>query len=210
MATSDSSEIQASPADASLGVEASTSVAQTRRPSSRRLLPDDQKREVIRLYSETTTPVPEMAKRFGIGESSLYRLVQQHGVPRRGSNPGGTQAIPPEEQQSEGSTAAGTPATRPQPEKRSGRGPSNTLPLRASRRQGTPTLSRQSTGPRSGRAGASRACFDPRTQGVCRPPCRAQCSVLLFSPSRSLPPWTYVTHFSRLRHRVQRTLLRSS
>ena len=138
MATSDTSEIQASPADASLGVEASASVAQTRRRSSRRILNDNQKREVIRLYSETTTPVPEMAKRFGIGESSLYRLVQQHGVPRRGSNPAGTQAVSREEQQSEGSKAAGTPATRPQPEKRSGRGPSNTLPM-------------------SGRAGASRA-----------------------------------------------------
>ena len=138
MATSDTSEIQASPADASLGVEASTSVAQTRRRSSRRILNDNQKREVIRLYSETTTSVPEMAKRFGIGESSLYRLVQQHGVPRCESSSGGTAWVPPEEQQSEGSKAAGTPATRPQPEKRSGRGPSNTLPLRASRRQGTP------------------------------------------------------------------------
>ena len=157
MATSDTSEIQASPANASLGVEASTPVAQTRRRSSRRLLPDDQKREVIRLYSETTTPVPEMAKRFGIGESSLYRLVQQHGVPRRGSNPAGAQAAPPEEQQSEGSKAGGPAATRPQPEKSSGRGPSNTLPLRASRRQGTPTLSRPSTAPRSGRTGASQA-----------------------------------------------------
>src|SRR5438094_377959 len=81
-----------------LWMEASASVAQTRRRSSRRILNDNQKREVIRLYSETTTSVPEMAKRFGIGESSLYRLVQQHAVPRRGSNSAGTQAVSSEEQ----------------------------------------------------------------------------------------------------------------
>src|ERR1700730_16794550 len=52
--------------------------------SPRRILTEDQKREVARLYSETTTPVPEIKKQFGIAESSLYRLIQQRGVTPRG------------------------------------------------------------------------------------------------------------------------------
>jgi transposase-like protein len=56
----------------------------------RRILTEDQKREVARLYSETTTPVPEIKKRFGIAESSLYRLIQQRGVAPRGRVPAAT------------------------------------------------------------------------------------------------------------------------
>src|SRR4030088_1218010 len=55
--------------------------------SARRMLSEDQKHEVARLYAETTTPVPEIKRQFGIAESSLYRLIQQRGVAPRGRVP---------------------------------------------------------------------------------------------------------------------------
>src|SRR5256885_6409388 len=51
---------------------------------TRRKLTEDQEREVTRLYSETETPVSEISKRFGIGESSVYRVAQRHGAKLRG------------------------------------------------------------------------------------------------------------------------------
>src|SRR5579864_2296328 len=51
---------------------------------SRRKLTEDQEREVTRLYSDTETPVSEISKRFGIGESSVYRVAQRHGAKLRG------------------------------------------------------------------------------------------------------------------------------
>jgi transposase-like protein len=59
----------------------------TARRSPRRVLSEDQKREVVRLYVETTTSVPEIREQFGIAESSLYRLLQQRGVAPRGRVP---------------------------------------------------------------------------------------------------------------------------
>src|SRR5436190_18514335 len=58
---------------------------------SRRKLTEDQEREVTRLYAETETPVSEISKRFGIGESSVYRVAQRHGASLRGrTSPTGT------------------------------------------------------------------------------------------------------------------------
>jgi transposase-like protein len=54
----------------------------------RRKLSDEQEREVTRLYAETSTPTPEIARRFGIAESSVYRVSQRHGAPLRGRPPG--------------------------------------------------------------------------------------------------------------------------
>src|SRR6478609_5647962 len=51
---------------------------------SRRKLTEDQEKEVTRLYAETETPVSEISKRFGIGESSVYRVAQRHGAALRG------------------------------------------------------------------------------------------------------------------------------
>src|ERR1051326_4083275 len=51
---------------------------------TRRKLSEDQEREVTRLYAETETPVSEISKRFGIGESSVYRVAQRHGAKLRG------------------------------------------------------------------------------------------------------------------------------
>src|SRR6266487_1060036 len=52
--------------------------------TTRRKLNDQQEREVTRLYAETDTPVSEISKRFGIGESSVYRVAQRHGAKLRG------------------------------------------------------------------------------------------------------------------------------
>src|SRR5438270_13748909 len=62
----------------------SSSVEQKARRSPRRMLSEDQKREVVRLYAETITPLEEIRRYFGIAESSLYRLIKQRGVPPRG------------------------------------------------------------------------------------------------------------------------------
>src|ERR1700694_517640 len=51
---------------------------------TRRKLNDQQERDVTRLYAETETPVSEISKRFGIGESSVYRVAQRHGAALRG------------------------------------------------------------------------------------------------------------------------------
>src|SRR5438552_4248162 len=51
---------------------------------TRRKLNEEQEREVTRLYAETDTPVSEISKRFGIGESSVYRVAQRHGASLRG------------------------------------------------------------------------------------------------------------------------------
>ena len=64
---------------------------------TRRKLNEEQEREVTRLYAETDTPVSEISKRFGIGESSVYRVAQRHGAKLRGrttstSAAGGTAA----------------------------------------------------------------------------------------------------------------------
>src|SRR4030081_1092107 len=49
--------------------------------SPRRILSEHQKREVARLYAETTTPVPEIKRQFGVAESSLYQRPWSRSVP---------------------------------------------------------------------------------------------------------------------------------
>ena len=59
-------------------------VATPRPRAKRRNLTEAQKAELGRLYAETTTPLSEIKSRFGIAESSLYRLLQQRGITLRG------------------------------------------------------------------------------------------------------------------------------
>jgi transposase-like protein len=70
--------VQAEPVVAGV---ASTSRTNGRR---RRRVSKEEAREIGRLYAETSTPTSEIRERFGIGDSSLYRIVQQQGVPLRG------------------------------------------------------------------------------------------------------------------------------
>jgi transposase-like protein len=62
----------------------------------RRRLSPEQEREVARLYAEASTPTSEIRQRFGIGESSLYRIVQRHGIPLRGRAASRTRPGPPQ------------------------------------------------------------------------------------------------------------------
>jgi hypothetical protein len=57
------------------------------------LTPSEQD-EVVRLYREATTSTADIRERFGIGDSSLYRLLQKHGVALRGraASPSGSTA----------------------------------------------------------------------------------------------------------------------
>ncbi len=65
-------------------------------PPSRRKLSDEQERELTRLYADTAMPVSEIARTFGIGESSVYRVAQRHGAALRGRQtpPGAPPAEP--------------------------------------------------------------------------------------------------------------------
>ena len=87
-----------------------TLVTNARPRGKRRNLSEQQKRELVRLYSETTTALPEIKSRFGIAESSLYRLLQQRGVAVRG-RVGRTAAAPaPSAPSTNGKRAVGRPA----------------------------------------------------------------------------------------------------
>jgi transposase-like protein len=55
-------------------------VRRSRRPK----LSQDEVRELARLYADTSTSTSEICARLGIGESTLYRVVQSQGIPVRG------------------------------------------------------------------------------------------------------------------------------
>jgi transposase-like protein len=44
----------------------------------------DQQRDIARLYAEGSLSTSEISNRFGIAESSLYRILHRHGVALRG------------------------------------------------------------------------------------------------------------------------------
>jgi len=58
-------------------------MAKARGVTRRRLTPDQQT-EVARMYTEAGTTTAEIRDRFGIGESTLYRVLQKNGVSLRG------------------------------------------------------------------------------------------------------------------------------
>jgi transposase-like protein len=63
--------------------------------SRRRRLSPDEQRDIARLYANTSMPTSEIRERFGIGESSLYRVVQRHGVALRGRTDSSTKPTSP-------------------------------------------------------------------------------------------------------------------
>ncbi len=75
--------------------EATKRVGQAQRSShSRRRLSDSQQLELTRLYADTDTPVPEISRRFGIAETSVYRVVQRQGVQPRSTTTMPAPALP--------------------------------------------------------------------------------------------------------------------
>src|SRR5438132_592777 len=90
MVTTDTSASTSAGSDAGSSGGAQSDGAST----TRRKLSDPQEREVTRLYAETETPVSEISKRFGIGESSVYRVAQRHGAALRGRSTTPKKAAP--------------------------------------------------------------------------------------------------------------------
>ena len=66
---------------------------ETRPRAKRRNLTEEHKAELCRLYSQTAMPLPEIKQRFGVAESSIYRLLQQRDVAVRGRIPRAEAAV---------------------------------------------------------------------------------------------------------------------
>jgi transposase-like protein len=138
--------------------------AEPERATRHRLSPEQQ-REVARLYAESTTPTSEIRKRFGIGESSLYRIVQREGVPLRGRTAAVPEPAPPRTQAPDSgrrrsATASGAHAPVVQPRAAAA------APVGPSRRGGrghvsraTPSASRGVSAPASSARGQFRIQF---------------------------------------------------
>src|SRR6266542_1494093 len=73
---------------ASSGTAATSSTGRRRSTGARRKLTDDQEREIAQVYGSSKTPVSQISSRFGISESSVYRVAERHGVPLRGRTSG--------------------------------------------------------------------------------------------------------------------------
>jgi hypothetical protein len=138
-----------------------------RGPSPLRKLTDEQELELTRLYSDTNTPVPEIAKRFKVGESSVYRISQRHGAKLRGASAarGGRPARAatakkeaPRARATRGRVSAGRP-TGTRQRARQGRATTARQGRATTARQGRATTARQgrTTTARQGRATTTRA-----------------------------------------------------
>jgi hypothetical protein len=85
--------------------------------SRRRRVSSDEGREIGRLYADTNTLTSDIRAKFGIGESSLYRVLQRQGIPLRGRTsssrqPGPQPALTNTARRS-GSSSSGRPAASP-------------------------------------------------------------------------------------------------
>ena len=107
--------------------------SQPRPRGKRRNLTEDQKRELARLYSETDTSLSAIRVRFGIAESSLYRLLQQRGIKVRGRLPQSGTAAPVAATPPVAAAAAAPVASAPAATASTGRG-------RGGRRPGRPRV----------------------------------------------------------------------
>jgi transposase-like protein len=106
------------------GGHASTSRSEGSR--RRRRLSKNEAIEIARLYGETSTPTSEIRQRFGIGDSSLYRIVQRQGIALRGRTASSTQ---PTTQRAQTPAARRPRSSSPkQPQKAASRTGSNTPP----------------------------------------------------------------------------------
>jgi transposase-like protein len=83
------------------GQDASSASAQdsapggaTTRGSRRSRVSLDEQREIAGLYADASVPTSAIRARFGIGESSLYRILQREGVALRGHSGAATKPAP--------------------------------------------------------------------------------------------------------------------
>jgi transposase-like protein len=117
--------------------------AEPERAARRRLSPEQQ-REVARLYAEGTLPTSEIRKRFGIGEPSLYRIVQRQGVPLRGRAAATPEPAPPRTQAPHGGRGRSSTANGAQAPAGRSRVAVGAAPTGSSRRGGRGRASRAS------------------------------------------------------------------
>jgi transposase-like protein len=117
---------------------------------TRRKLSDGQEGELTRLYADTAMPVSEIARMFGIVESSVYRVAQRHGAGLRGRpTPPGPPPAEPAAAAARGRPGArAAPAAKP-PETRSppemAGAPARLRPRDTSAREAEPTAARAHT-----------------------------------------------------------------
>jgi transposase-like protein len=78
------------------GQDGATHGAGSAARSPRRRLDAEQEREIARLYADGSTSTAAIRERFGIGESSLYRIVQRQGIPLRGRGVSAKPSAPPQ------------------------------------------------------------------------------------------------------------------
>jgi hypothetical protein len=75
---------EASPESGQEPAPGGVKVRRSRRPNLRL----EEEREIAQLYTDAIVPTSEIRARYGIGESSLYRIIQRQGVPLRGRSSG--------------------------------------------------------------------------------------------------------------------------
>jgi hypothetical protein len=90
-------------AAASSSVQESTSGSASTRRSRRPKVSVNEEREIARLYADGNMPTSTIRAQFGIGESSLYRIIQRQGATLRGRTATG---------QAQGGRASGTKGRR--------------------------------------------------------------------------------------------------
>jgi hypothetical protein len=138
-----------------------TNAAKGRGRSPLRKLSDEQEVELTRLYSATNTPVPEIARRFEVGESSVYRIAQRHGAALR-SVPGtrGPATQQPRRRKPREQAAVQAPQTarpsRGRP-RRSAAAPETSAPAAVRGRSRTARATPSATAPARARRRSSRA-----------------------------------------------------
>jgi len=71
---------------------AGVTAGRTPRQRRARLTPDEQ-RHIVGLYADPEVSTTDIRQRFAISETSLYRLLQKHGVPLRGRKTSRTSRI---------------------------------------------------------------------------------------------------------------------
>ena len=163
----DASQETALPAEdvsAQMAQQAQPDELRPERPARRRLSPEQQ-HEIARLYAESTIPTSEIRQRFGIGESSLYRIVQREGVPLRGRAAAPSQSGPSRAQTPESGRRRSPTASRAQAPAGQPRVGAVAAPTGSSRRGGrgvsraTPSASGGASAPGAGGRGQFRIQF---------------------------------------------------
>ena len=134
--------------------DTTTDTAAIRSRSPLRKLSDEQELEVARLYRDTDTSVPQIARQFGIGESSVYRVSQKHGASTRTAAAGG--------KRDNGSRAASEPAASRTPASAGSSAPRR----RRAGQTGRSATGQPSARRRTGRTGPTRSASPSSTRAA--------------------------------------------